>query len=109
MAHGLSLMQNTRDGLMIVVTRLNDSQFAVNPDLIERIYANPDTTLVMVDGSKYIVTETIDEIVSMTVAYRARIIATARDLPPLPHEGSAVLGLVPVDSDDVRPDGGRSN
>ena len=35
---------------MIVVTRLNDSQFAVNPDLIERIYANPDTTLVMVDG-----------------------------------------------------------
>ena len=45
---------------MIVVTRLNNSQFAINPDLIERINSNPDTTLVMVDGSKYIVTESMD-------------------------------------------------
>lgn len=66
---------------MIVVTRLNDSQFAVNPDLIERIHSNPDTTLVMVDGAKYIVTETMDQIISMIAGYRAQIVRQARDLP----------------------------
>lgn len=66
---------------MIVVTRLNDSQFAVNPDLIERIHAHPDTTLVMVDGATYIVTETMAEIIEMIAGYRAHVIALARALP----------------------------
>ncbi|MCU1636126.1 MAG: flagellar protein FlbD, partial [Cryobacterium sp.] len=48
---------------MIVLTRLNESQFAINPDLIERISENPDTTLVMIDGAKYIVTESMDEVI----------------------------------------------
>jgi len=65
---------------MIMVTRLNDSQFAVNPDLIARIHASPDTTLVMVDGVNYIVTETVDEIVEEIARYRARVIALAHDL-----------------------------
>ncbi len=65
---------------MIVVTRLNESQFAVNPDLIERIHENPDTTLVMVDGVKYIVTESLDEVIELIAAYRARIISLARFL-----------------------------
>ena len=62
---------------MIVVTRLNDSQFAINPDLIERIHASPDTTLVLVDGSSYIVTETLDELIELIARYRARVIALA--------------------------------
>ncbi|MCU1575312.1 MAG: hypothetical protein JWP70_16 [Leifsonia sp.] len=77
---------------MIVVTRLNDSQFAVNPDLIERIHANPDTTLVMVDGAKYIVTESMDDVIGLIASYRARVIALARDLP---ETGHAHLELVP--------------
>ena len=66
---------------MIVVTRLNESQFAVNPDLIERIHASPDTTLVMVDGAKFIVTESMAEVIEKIAAYRARVIALAHDLP----------------------------
>lgn len=66
---------------MIVVTRLNESQFAVNPDLIERIHENPDTTLVMVDGAKYIVTESLTEVIELIAAYRARIISLARFMP----------------------------
>lgn len=64
---------------MIVVTRLNDSQFAINPDLIERIHANPDTTLVMVDGAKYIVTESMGEIIERIAQYRARVVALAQN------------------------------
>lgn len=66
---------------MIIVTRLNDSNFAVNPDLIERIQASPDTTLIMVDGAKYIVTESMDEVIEAIVQYRSRILAAARHLP----------------------------
>ncbi|TFD87316.1 hypothetical protein E3T61_16020 [Cryobacterium lactosi] len=62
---------------MIVVTRLNDSQFAINPDLIERIHVNPDTTLVMVDGAKFIVTESLTEVIEKIAAYRAHVIGLA--------------------------------
>ncbi|MCC9146667.1 MULTISPECIES: flagellar FlbD family protein [unclassified Arthrobacter] len=78
---------------MIVLTRLNDAQFAINPDLIERIHANPDTTLVMVDGAKYIVTESLPEVIDRIAAYRAQVISMARDIPPRVPGRS--LGLVP--------------
>jgi flagellar protein FlbD len=77
---------------MIVVTRLNASRFAINPDLIERIHANPDTTLVMVDGAKYIVTESLDDVIDLIAGYRARVIALAYD-HPAPASGPH-LGLV---------------
>lgn len=65
---------------MIVVTRLNRTRFAVNPDLIERIHASPDTTLVLVDGATFIVLESMDEVIDRIGAYRARILATAADV-----------------------------
>ncbi|HZK58630.1 MAG TPA: flagellar FlbD family protein [Cryobacterium sp.] len=76
---------------MIVVTRLNDSQFAINPDLIERIHANPDTTLVMVDGANFIVTESMDEVIEKIASYRAHVISLAyqpqvNDLPRGPRK-----------------------
>ena len=64
-------------GPMIVVTRLNDSQFAINPDLIERIHASPDTTLVMVDGAKFIVTEGLEEVIEKIARFRAHVISLA--------------------------------
>lgn len=80
---------------MIVVTRLNGAQFAVNPDLIERMYASPDTTLVMVDGAKYIVTEGLSTVIDLIAAWRARVLATARDLPVLaPEPGARPLSNV---------------
>ena len=62
---------------MIVVTRLNGSRFAVNPDLVERVQASPDTTLVLVGGTTYIVQESLDEVIDLIAAYRARVISSA--------------------------------
>lgn len=62
---------------MIVVTRLNGAQFAINPDLIERIHENPDTTLVTVDGAKYIVTESMAEVIDAIASFRARVLTLA--------------------------------
>lgn len=79
---------------MIVVTRLNGSRFAVNPDLIERIHASPDTTLVLVDGSSYIVTETLDEIIELVARYRAKVIALAHAASTDPVDGPHRSGEV---------------
>ncbi|WP_082489731.1 flagellar FlbD family protein [Frigoribacterium sp. Leaf172] len=77
---------------MIVVTRLNDSRFAVNPDLIERIHETPDTTLIMVDGAKYIVTEPMSEVIEMIARYRARIVSIAYDEPHATSPSAQPLG-----------------
>jgi flagellar protein FlbD len=63
---------------MIVVTRLNGSRFAVNPDLIERIQENPDTTLVLVGGATYVVQENLAGVIGLIADYRALVLATVR-------------------------------
>jgi len=82
---------------MIVVTRLNDTRFALNPDLIERIHETPDTMIVLVDGARYIVTEPMADVIEMIAQYRARVVAIARWLPEPQHP---TLGLVPPAAGD---------
>ena len=60
---------------MIVVTRLTGPRFAVNPDLLQRVESTPDTILTLIDGTKYIVAETMEEVTALVVAYRARVVA----------------------------------
>lgn len=92
---------------MIVVTRLNGSQFALNPDLVERIHAAPDTTLVMVDGAQYIVTESMAEVIDMIALYRARVIALASELPSAAlRRGLRPLGLVGTRENEREGQGG---
>jgi flagellar protein FlbD len=62
---------------MIIVTKLNGSRFAVNPDLIERVNASPDSTITMVDGVRYVVRESLDELIDLIVDYRARVLGSA--------------------------------
>lgn len=62
---------------MIIVTRLGGPTFAVNPDLIERAEASPDTVVTLVDGTKYVIAEDLDELIERIRAYRASVIASA--------------------------------
>lgn len=81
---------------MIVVTRLNATRFAINPDLIERIQENPDTVVYMLNGAKYVVTESMAEVITLVAGYRAQVVSLARfhDMPEssdpsdprLPHQ-----------------------
>jgi flagellar protein FlbD len=67
---------------MIILTKLNNSRFAVNPDLVERIHSNPDTTLTLVDGTTHIVTESMSEVIDLIAQYRAKVISIARSMEP---------------------------
>ena len=62
---------------MIIVTRLSGPPFAVNPDLIERAESNPDTVVTLVDGAKYVIGESLEELIGLIRDYRASIIASA--------------------------------
>ena len=62
---------------MILVTRVNGPAFAVNPDLIERAESTPDTVITLVDGSKFVVAEPVEELIDRIRDFRASVIATA--------------------------------
>jgi flagellar protein FlbD len=68
---------------MISLTRLSGSVFVLNADLIERLDCTPDTVITLVDGKKYVVAESMDQVVDAIRAYRGLLIATSQ-LPPEP-------------------------
>jgi flagellar protein FlbD len=74
--------------VMIVVTRLNGSPFALNPDLIERAEATPDTVITLVDGTKFVIIEPLSDLVELVRRYRASVIARAQAMAAHPSFGS---------------------
>ena len=78
---------------MILVTRINGAVFALNPDLVERAECTPDTVVTLVDGTKYIVAESVPEFIDSVRHYRASLIAQASRIEGEP------TGSVPSDND----------
>ena len=62
---------------MIMLSRLNGLPFALNPDLLERAEATPDTVLTLCDGSKLVVRESVEELITRVRDYRASILSLA--------------------------------
>jgi flagellar protein FlbD len=63
---------------VIVLTRLNGQEFALNPDLIERADVTPDTVITLVDNTKYVVLESLADVTRLIRQYRAAVIAEAQ-------------------------------
>ena len=93
---------------MIRVTRLNGERFALNPDLIERVEGHPDTVAFLVDGTKYVVKETVDEVLQGIREYRAGILATSYEMDrgayrsPVAELADAGSSVVPFPSREER-------
>ena len=62
---------------LILLRRLGGPVFTLNPDLIERAEATPDTVVTLIGGNKYVICESLDELVELIRDYRASIIASA--------------------------------
>jgi flagellar protein FlbD len=67
---------------MISVTRLKGEVVALNPDLIESVEENPDTTVRLISGEKLLVRESLAEVVALVAEYR-RYILSALSVHPL--------------------------
>jgi len=88
---------------MIVVTRFHGPSMALNCDLIERAEATPDTVVTLVDGRRYVIQESVDEIVQKVREFRASVVVLAHHLelepagraPAGPGEDGWALHAVP--------------
>ncbi|MDP2872519.1 MAG: flagellar FlbD family protein [Bacillota bacterium] len=61
---------------MINVTRLNGGRVVLNAELVELVEALPDTTVTLQNGHKYIVGETVDEVIERIIHYRRALHVT---------------------------------
>ena len=58
---------------MLEVTRLNGQKVVINSELIEYIDANPDTTITLTTGNKFVVKEQLDDVVEKIIDYKRQI------------------------------------
>jgi flagellar protein FlbD len=58
---------------MIRLTRINGSEFYLNPQLIELMEEGPETHLTLLNGNRYLVKERVATIVERMVAVQAKI------------------------------------
>jgi flagellar protein FlbD len=88
---------------MIRLTRLSGSQFVLNSDLIEKVDHTPDTLITLVDGKKYIVLESLDEVVALVMLFRSEVVALSSRLPERdPIQRSHLTAVPPEGADNHR-------
>ncbi len=68
---------------MIKLKKLNGSEIVVNADLIESVEATPDTVLNLATGNRYIVRNTVEEVVEMVVQYKKKIYSPEKAINPI--------------------------
>lgn len=93
---------------MISLTRLSGTTFLLNADLVERVDCTPDTVVTLVDGTKYLVSESLDEVLAAVIDYRAAIVARAAlpdaaTVPPVRTARAPRLAAVPLASRGTHP------
>ncbi len=60
---------------MIHLTRLNNSRFTINSDLIKFVEQSPDTVITLLSGEKILVQESVDEVVGRVVDFRRQLLS----------------------------------
>lgn len=58
---------------MIKVTNIKGKEFYLNCDKIEKIEVTPDTTVSLTSGTKYVVRETPEQLLSAIKAYKSSL------------------------------------
>ena len=65
---------------MIAVTCRNGEHFSVDPRSIERVETDPDTVIHLVDGTKYVVADSFDELLRIISDHRALTLVERQQL-----------------------------
>ncbi len=73
---------------MIAVTCRNGEHFTLDPDAVERVEHDGDTVVVLEDGTKFVIGQTIDDLVQIVRDHRAAQLSARRRLAgpvPVPY------------------------
>lgn len=69
---------------MIDLTRLNGSKFTINAELIEALEQGPSQTVVsLASSNRYVVRESVDEIVAKVIEYRRKVNSQSKAVNPI--------------------------
>lgn len=58
---------------MIKLTGLDNKEMVLNADHIEKLEEVPDSVITLTNGKKYLVKESVDEIVNRVINYKRKI------------------------------------
>jgi flagellar protein FlbD len=58
---------------MINVTGMNHEKFILNADHIEKVEQIPETIITLINGKKYIVLESVEDIKRVVIEYKNKI------------------------------------
>jgi flagellar protein FlbD len=86
---------------VITLTRLNGEHFVLNAELIQRVEGHPDTVITLIDDTKYVVVETVDQVVRETRDYRASVQAVAFQMDRGEYRSTTSTTAHPEDSSVV--------
>lgn len=70
---------------MIKVTRMNGMELVINGDLVEFLESTPDTVITLTTGKKFVLKDTVDEVIQKVIDYKRSI--GIRVLEHVPHTG----------------------
>jgi flagellar protein FlbD len=70
--------------IMIKVTRLNGSQFFINPELILTVEETPNTVITLLDQKKLVVKESAADVIEKFLEYQKSIRQQGLQTPPPP-------------------------
>ena len=59
---------------MIRLTRINQVPLVLNADLIEHLETTPDTVISMINGQKFVVLESSDDVIRKVIEFRREIL-----------------------------------
>lgn len=71
---------------MIFLKLINGTEIVLNSDLIEFVEATPDTVVSLSNGKKFIVRESVQEVIDRVVEFRRRI-ASGPQIMSTNHNG----------------------
>ena len=58
---------------MIKLTGLNKKEFILNAEVIEKIEIVPETLITLINGKRYIVLESTEEVIKRVLIYKKKI------------------------------------
>jgi flagellar protein FlbD len=71
---------------MIRLTRINHVPMVLNADLIEHMETTPDTVISMLNGQKFVVLESSEEVIEKVLDFRREVLKNG---PPLVSDTSS--------------------
>lgn len=80
MHRGLKWLTGRADAAFVIqLNRIHgNGTFYVNADLIETIESRPDTTVTLVNKHRYVVADTVEQVLDRIVDFRGRVAAASR-------------------------------